>query len=313
MGIVQASMKNQKHPSCIPCPYGYVPGNPGTFEELHNKLHNLYPLNFEGARLIIRKTLSQHFNACHTIALSSVTPSGYKFGACYVGLKRVGENEKYPSITGDIMPNGNLATSFSHTLGCRFRIKNVTQIAKGKCLSSSSTAEYRSDDFTLSMIIADPDIKRQSGTVVLQYLQALSSRMTMGVEMACHRSRNVAGGQQSIMTLAMRYCTGPRTFTATLGEVGLHVSYHHKASQQLQLGVEWETNMRSHESAGTFVYQVDIPHADLIFKGMINTETTISGTFEKKLYPMPETSLLLSAMLNHRKQQFRVGIGLNVG
>ncbi|KAK0074340.1 hypothetical protein PV325_008482 [Microctonus aethiopoides] len=310
---VQASMNKQSQFQCIPCPYGYIPGNPGTFEELHKKVKDLFPLNFEGARLIVKKTLSDHFNVCHTITLSSVTPSGYKFGACYAGSKIVGTRERYTLVTGDIMPNGNLAASFSHTLGCRFRIKNISQMTKGKFLTTISTAEYRSDDFTLSMMIADPDIKKQSGTVVLHYLQALSSRITLGLEIACHRSRYVPGGQQSIMTCAMRYSNGPRTFSATIGEVGLHACYYHKASQQLQLGVEWVTNIRTYDSTGTIVYQVDFAHADMIFKGLVNTETTIGGVFEKKLYPMSETSLLLSTMLNHKKQQYRIGIGLNIG
>ncbi|XP_034950465.1 mitochondrial import receptor subunit TOM40 homolog 1-like [Chelonus insularis] len=312
MGNAQASSKKEP-PPCVPCPDGYYPGNPGTFEELHKKVKELYPRNFEGVRLYVKKTLSDYFNAYHTISLSSVTPSGYKFGACYKGSKRIGLYERYPLMSGDIMPNGNLAANFSHTLGCRTRIKHVTQMVDDRCVTSSSTIEYRSDDATTSIILADPDFLKQSGTLVFHYLQALTSRLTLGTEIAFHRSRNVPGGQQSIMTVAMRYSTGPRTFSATLGGVGLHVCYHHKASQQLQLGVELESNLRTLESSAAVVYQLDIPHANMIFRGLVNTETTISGVLEKKLYPMPETSLFLSAMLNHRKQQLRVGIGLNIG
>ncbi|XP_008553163.1 mitochondrial import receptor subunit TOM40 homolog 1-like [Microplitis demolitor] len=313
MGLVQASVSKPKEETCVPCPDGYWPGNPGTFEEIHKKVKDMHPRNFEGARLFVRKSLSDYFNAYHTISLSSFMPSGYKFGACYKGSKHIGLYERYPLISGDIMPNGNLAASFAHTIGCRFRIKHVTQMVKGKCVTASSTAEYRSDDSTLSLIIADPDIMKQSGTFVLHYLQALSSRLTLGTEIAIHRSKYVPGGQQSIMTFAARYSSGARTLAATFGQVGLHVSYHHRASQQLQLGVELESNLRTLDSTATLIYELDVPHADMIFRGLVNTETTIGGVFEKKLYPMPETSLVLSGMLNHRKQQLRVGIGLNIG
>ncbi|CAD6215941.1 GSCOCG00004243001-RA-CDS [Cotesia congregata] len=286
-------MSKPRQEQCVPCPDGYWPGNPGTFEEVHKKVKDMYPRNFEGARLFVRKTLSDYFNAYHTISLSSFMPSGYKFGACYKGAKHIGLYERYPLISGDIMPNGNLAAR--------------------KCLSSSSTAEYRSDDSTLSFIVADPDVLKHSGTFVLQYLQALTSRVTLGTEIAMHRSRYVPGGQQSLMTFAARYSSGARTAAATFGQAGLHLSYHHRASQQLQLGVELESNLRTLDSTATLIYELNIPHADMIFRGLVNTETTIGVVFEKKLYPMPETSLVLSGMLNHRKQQLRVGIGLNIG
>lgn len=45
--------------------------------------------------------------------------------------------------------------------------------------------------------------------------------------------------------------------------------FHQKASQQLQVGVELEINCRIQESTGAIAYQVDLPKADLIFRGMI--------------------------------------------
>lgn len=74
MGIVQALMDKRNEllavpvsseaSPCVPC-YEKVdrkPGNPSSFEDLHAKTKELYPQNFEGAYLLLKKPLSQHFN-----------------------------------------------------------------------------------------------------------------------------------------------------------------------------------------------------------------------------------------------------------
>lgn len=308
MGNVLASS-----PPCVPCPEGYVPGNPGTFAELHKKVKDLYPAIFEGAKLKVKRCYNDDFHTVHSLTLSSMTPSGYKLSTCYTGPKRVGRFERYPLIVGEIMPNGNLATTFVHTLGCRLRVKHTNQIVKKKFEASSSTIEYRSDEATLSVTMDNPDFAKRTGTLVIHYLQALSNRLTAGTEFAFHRSQLIPGGQESMIALALRYSTGAQTFSATVGNAGLHFCYHHKASQQLQLGVELETNLVTHDSSAGIFYQFDVPHADMVFRGMINTKLTVGGVLEKKLYPVPDSSLLLSDMLNHGTQNFQVGIGLNVG
>ncbi|XP_015591642.1 mitochondrial import receptor subunit TOM40 homolog 1-like [Cephus cinctus] len=301
--------------TCIPCPKDQrKPGNPGSFEEIHKKVKDLYPRHFEGIRLVVNKILSKHFQVKHTLTMSSVTPAGYKFGATYAGTKRVGMHESYPVAIGEIAPNGSMTGSFVHTLGCRLRLKYSAQIdSHQKYKACSSTAEYRSDDFTISLTLANPSFIKRQGTVVLHFLQSITSRIALGAEVACLRGSLIPGGQETIMSGAFRYSTGRTTLSGTLGEAGLHLCYHQKASEQLQLGVELETNMRTHESVATIVYRVDVDYADLVFRGYVNSETTVAAVLEKKLYPIPESSLVLSAMLNHAKQQFRVGIGINIG
>ncbi|KAG7213890.1 hypothetical protein KM043_003096 [Ampulex compressa] len=301
--------------SCIPCPDAAdrKPGNPGSFEDIHKKVKDLYPQNFEGARLRIGKTLSEYFSATHTITLSSVTPSGYKFGTKYVGGKRVGSSERYPVAMGEMTPNGNLNASLVHTLGCRLRYKLSAQIADRKYKAFSSQIEYRSDDCTFSLTLANPKFARQEGTMVLHFLQSITSRIALGAELAWSRAASLPAGQETIMSAAFRYDTGRTAVSGTMGGAGLHLCCYRKASRQLQLGVEIETNTRTLESIGTMAYQVDVPYADLTFRGIANSRASVAGVFEKKLHPIPESTLSISAMLNHRKQQFRIGIGLNVG
>ena len=45
--------------------------NPGTYEELHRKCRDLFPICFDGAKVMVMKSLSSHFqvnyllNFCH--------------------------------------------------------------------------------------------------------------------------------------------------------------------------------------------------------------------------------------------------------
>lgn len=92
----------------------------------------------------------------------------------------------------------------------------------------------------------------------------------------------------------------------------MHACYHHKCSDQLQIGVELETNFKMQDSVATIGYQIDLPKADLMFRGMVDSNWNVGAVLEKKLQPLP-FSFALSGLLNHSKNQFRLGCGLIIG
>ncbi|XP_058792184.1 mitochondrial import receptor subunit TOM40 homolog 2-like [Phymastichus coffea] len=276
-------------PGCVPCPHGNTPGNPGTFEEIHKKFDSLNPKPFHG---------EEQFE-------------GYKFGASYVGTKRVGYAEKYPILDGEILPNGDLKANFVHTLGCRCRIKVSTQVKKRAYKNLKFTTEYRLDDLTLSATLVDPKILKQEGVLILQYLQAITPRITLGAEIAYNRIPNLSK-QQSNIACAFRYSTGFRTISATVSPAGFRLCYHQRQSSQLQMGVELQSNIIKPDCKARLFYQLHLPAADMLFKGFVDTHWKLGAVFEKKLYPIPEASLMLSALLDHSKQNVSVGIGLNI-
>lgn len=108
------------------------------------------------------------------------------------------------------------------------------------------------------------------------------------------------------------YVNGLATWSGTLGVAGLHLCYYRKASEQLQLGIEVETNFRSQEAVSTIGYQIDLPKADVVFRGMLDTNWNVAAVLEKKLQPLPFT-FALSGLLNHSKNQFKLGVGMIIG
>ena len=69
-----------------------LPNNPGTIEELHKKTQNVFPMFFDGAKILVNKGLNSHFQVSHTLTLAKQSP-GYRFGATYVGTKMLSPSE----------------------------------------------------------------------------------------------------------------------------------------------------------------------------------------------------------------------------
>lgn len=159
--------------------------------------------------------------------------------------------------------------------------------------------------------------------------------------------------------------------TLNAGKGGAHASYYHRANKQveqiatyctntgftaallklmfchqIQVGVEFEASTRTQETTTSFGYQMELPEANMVFRGktglctlsvrktdthqpwntwnllrdsvlclcagMINSRCIIGGVLEKRLVPLPAT-LIMGAFVNHRGDKLQVGLGINVG
>jgi len=109
-----------------------LPHNPGTIEELHRKCQSVFPMNFEGAKLLVNKGLSSHFQVTHTMTLASTVPSEYRFGATYVGTRMLSPSEAFPLIMCDVNPSGNVNSQIIHAPSLRSRVKFISQIMDKK-------------------------------------------------------------------------------------------------------------------------------------------------------------------------------------
>jgi len=148
--------------------------------------------------------------------------------------------------------------------------------------------------------------------MVGHYLQSVTPKLALGAELAYQYGPQVPGGEIAVLSLAGRYTAKDWVCSGTLGGAGIHACYYQVASEQLQIGVEVETNFRMQESVAAIGYQIDLPKANLVFRGMVDSNWTVGAVLEKKLLPLPFT-FMLSGMLNHNKNQCRFGCGLTLG
>ncbi|XP_041339303.1 mitochondrial import receptor subunit TOM40B-like, partial [Pyrgilauda ruficollis] len=100
--------------------------------------------------------------------------------------------------------------------------------------------------------------------------------------------------------------------TLNVGYGGAHASYYHRANEQVQVGVELEANTRLQESSFAFGYQLSLPRANVVFRGLLDSNWSVGGVLEKKLPPLPVT-LALGAFLNHWRSRFHCGFSVTVG
>ncbi|KAM3873133.1 mitochondrial import receptor subunit TOM40 homolog [Diretmus argenteus] len=283
--------------------------NPGTYEECHRKCKELFPMQMEGVRLVVNKGLSNNFQVSHTVTLSTLADSGYRFGATYVGSKQTGPTESFPVMVGDMDNTGSLNSQIIHQLTTAVRTKIAIQTQQHKFVNWQCDMEYRGDNFTSAVTLGNPDILVGSGILVAHYLQSITPALALGGELVYHRR---PGEEGAVTSLVGRYTGDNYVATLTVGGAGAHATYYHKANDQLQVGVEFEGNTRMQDTTTSFGYQLDLPKANLLFKGTVDSNWVVGATLEKKLVPLPLT-LALGAFLNHRKNKFQCGFSVTIG
>nr|AAH50257.1 MGC53422 protein [Xenopus laevis] len=253
--------------------------NPGTFEECHRKCKELFPIQMEGVKLTVNKGLSNYFQVNHTISLSTIGESNYHFGATYVGTKQLGPTEAFPVLVGDLDNSGSLNAQIIHQVVNNIRTKIALQTQQSKFVNWQMDTEYRGEDFTAALTMGNPDILVGSGILVAHYMQSITPSLALGGELVYHRR---PGEEGTVMSLAGRYTAPNWTATLTLGQAGAHATYYHKANDQLQVGVEFEASARMQDTSVSFAYQLDLPKANLLFKGSVDSNWIVGATLEKK-------------------------------
>ncbi|XP_030821058.1 mitochondrial import receptor subunit TOM40B isoform X2 [Camarhynchus parvulus] len=240
-------------------------GNPGSFDELHRLCKEVFPPQMEGVKLIVTKTLSSHFQVTHTVHMSTLGPSGYRFNATFVGDRQLGPTEVFPTLLGDMDSSGSLNAQALHLLGDHLRAKAVFQTHQAKFVTWQFDGEYRGEDCTATLTLGNPDLLGGSVIVVAHFLQSVTARLVLGGELVYHRR---PGEEGAILTLAGKYSAPNWVTTLNVGYGGAHASYYHRANEQVQVGVELEANTRLQESTFTFGYQLTLPGANAVFRGV---------------------------------------------
>lgn len=158
---------------------------------------------FDGARLIINKALSNHFQVSHTLTMNSGTlmPPGYRFGATYIGTHQISPSEAYPIFFGDTDPSGNLNARILHLFNNKYKVQIGAQIQDSKCVATQFTTDYRGSDYTASLTLGNVDLINSSGIAVLHYLQKVTPKIALGAELAYQYGPQVPGGEIASMRI----------------------------------------------------------------------------------------------------------------
>ncbi|ETN78259.1 eukaryotic porin [Necator americanus] len=258
---------------------------PGSYEELHRKARDVFPTCFEGAKVMVSKGLSSHFQVSHTLSISPAN-TGYRFGATYVGSKVVGPQEQYPIFLGDTDVAGNTTATVLHQFGTRlssylshhirfrksrlgdnYRLRLQGQVQQNKLVGAQGTFERRGRLTTLGLTLANTDLVNESGVLVGQMLRKLTERLDVGAEFLYQYGKQIPGGVFIKIPCAV----------------------------------------------GTIAYQAELPDEGVTMRASIDTNWSVGGVFEKRLSQQLPFTLALSGLFNHSKVAGKFGVGLIIG
>ncbi|XP_004716596.1 mitochondrial import receptor subunit TOM40B [Echinops telfairi] len=283
--------------------------NPGSFDELHRLCKDVFPAQMEGVKLVVNKVLSSHFQVAHSVHMSALGLPGYHLHAVYAGDCQLSPSEVFPTVVGDMDSSGSLNAQVLLLLAERLRTKAVFQTQQAKFLTWQFDGEYRGDDYTATLTLGNPDLIGESVIMVAHFLQSLTHRLVLGGELVYHRR---PGEEGAILTLAGKYSAVHWEATLNVGSGGAHASYYHKANEQVQVGVEFEANTRLQDTTFSFGYHLTLPQANMVFRGLVDSNWCVGAVLEKKMPPLPVT-LALGAFLSHWRNRFHCGFSITVG
>jgi mitochondrial import receptor subunit TOM40 len=297
------------------------PYNPGYYEELNRKVKDVFPAVLDGLKVVLNKGVSSHFQVMHTINIAGaagasggpqagmLVPS-YSFGSTFVGSKQMSESEMYPVLLAEMDNNGSLNAQMIHHITERIRGKIIAQTQKSKWAALQTVFDYRGNTYTASLTTVNADLISNNGVMIGHFLKRITPGLCCGSELVIHSG---AEGVRANTSLLARYQRSNWELVGSASPAsGFTASYFHKASDNVAVGVEWECALAQGESQVSIGYSVDMPDAQGLLKGSIDSTGTVSATYEKKLLPMPLT-LILSASMNHLRGVNKFGLGLTLG
>lgn len=283
-------------------------GNPGEFEDLGKKIkEQINPQVFEGCKVSLGKGLSRYFQTTHTVILGSNSqPNSYQYGVTYVGSKKLAENDYRPIMLGELSTNGNFSALLMHQLTKTWKIKLNAQTQESKWVGYQGTLDYQGSDFTASLTLANPNILDGSVVGVVQYLQAMTPKLSLGAELMLQRG---GGMEVAMISVGGAYRCKEWEATARLGLHSWHLSYLHKM-KDLDLVAECEGNLMQGNTVGAIGYKMEL--GTLTMRGRINSLGVVAATVEKRLDPIPGV-LVASGRINHWTDEAKFGLALLIG
>lgn len=156
--------------------------NPGCLSDLHRKCRDIAPIWLEGAQFAYKHHYSQNAILMFNWVLSHTIPSGVRFGGLYSPMRDENILET-PKVRVDLNPSTmtiNGAVLYQPYSWLRLEAMQQLEPAIPAIADNVIRCDLIGNSFTGTMHLFN--IQRDSGRMILSYLQSLTSRLAMGAE-----------------------------------------------------------------------------------------------------------------------------------
>lgn len=269
--------------------------NPGKFEDLSRESRGILSTHelFEGMKCEFARGVNRNFNIMHSINMGSQSdPSSYAFTTTY------GDDETGTILVGRVDTEGGKVARFHRNFGRTGLRLNVQESTEGS--SGIAEVEYKGRDFTAEAKGAT------NGFLGLSYTQNVSPNMVAGAECFYYPTQAV-----SFLSLAGRWLRngGRSIWNASLSSMGQgSVSYTTKPTDYLSFSSELQAQLTNKlNTQFTVGTEYRVLHG-AIMRATVNSNGRVTSLYEESVLPMLRVSL--SMELDHPKEQYRFGFGL---
>ncbi|KAA8550486.1 hypothetical protein F0562_002170 [Nyssa sinensis] len=284
----------------LPCPIPY--------EEIHREaLMSLKPDLFEGMRFDFTRGLNPKFSLSHSVFMGpteipsqssetiKIPTAHYEFGANFIDPKLM--------LFGRVMTDGRLNARVKCDLSENLTLKanaqvNILQMSR-ICRTGMFNFDYKGKDYRTQFQLGNGALLGAS------YIQSVTPQLSFGGEVFWAGQHRKSG-----IGYAARYNTDKMVATGQVASTGMvALSYVQKVSEKVSLASDFMYNYMSRDVTASFGYDYILRQCRV--RGKIDSNGCTAAFLEERLNM--GLNFILSAEIDHRKNDYKFGFGLTVG
>jgi len=289
-----------------PQPQPRPPLTPGLYDALHTDVRPIFGDFFEGAKFSFSRPVGDYLQVMHSWMLGS--NSSYHFNPTFLGPTRPFAGEAYPLVTADLGSDGNMFTKMIAQINDGTKLTMQGQVQEKKWAYTHFEVEHHGKDYAADVKLVNVDPVNNSGIYIVNYLQQLTERISLGGEFTYHKS---AMGEMSNIQLGGRYKAGSGLWSTsvTASLMGLQTTYTQTMANQ-RAAVAADLNIDLRQGTAESVLGVLYNFQKANFRAQIATSGQVTAVLEHMIAPM--ISLVLTGSINHWTHECRFGFGLTL-
>jgi mitochondrial import receptor subunit TOM40 len=286
---------------------------PGKFSDMNAMAQMvLRPDVFDGCKFEIAKGFSEKFAVTHTLMLGSSMlppPSGrmYQFGTRYTPTRESMLMGRLNPTDGavKVIAVGPVTQSTTMQVNCDLNRRDAAEPIPSSGVANLS---YKGSDY--SMGFQAQAVEGEDIVTKFSYLQSLTSRIVAGAEGTYFSGKGVAH-----VTLGARYADADSAISANYslqqGSANHKYECHYmkQVDQKVSLAASCSAVPKNNSATVSLGYVFNLQTAKVSAK--MDSKWQMHATLEEHI--APGFSLLFSGMLDHSKEVYKFGLGLQVG